>query len=296
LRVGMSMGESSSTKKSGLEIQANEALSELKDWIILLDMASEYLCAKTFLQKMASAIKDTCDVLKNWSQDLKERFVGKPMHEIDVAEPFHELELFSESLMEAEGKLEDHCRQGKVARQLEEKIRFLKERLGSLKDRVEGEAVPYTAGDSLTRVFEKLKIVVHGFVTTYKVATRVIFILFLVCLISFFTLFVTMEKEKDVLKEIHQIQDVIQLKEAKLAQVKRRIEEIRAKTLEKESHLVTREDKISILELNLRSHKLADLKEKLQAEVDLQKKTLGENEQKLERMKQKSFIARLLRM
>ncbi|MBW2094662.1 MAG: hypothetical protein JRI80_07220 [Deltaproteobacteria bacterium] len=290
------MGEGPTGRKSDLEIQADEALSELKDWIILLDMAGEYLCAKTFLQKMASGIEGTCDVLKNWSQELKERFVGKPMHEIDVAEPFQELELFSHSLMEAEGKLEGHCRQGKVARQLEEKVQFVKERLGSLKDRVEGEAVPYTARDSLTRVFEKLKIVVHGFVTTYKVATRVIFILLLVCVISFFTLFVTMEKEGDVLKEIHQIQNIIQSKEGKLAGIKSRIEEIRSKTLEMESHFVTREDKISILELNLRSHKLADLKEKLQAEVDLQKKILGENEQKLERMKQKSFLARLLRM
>lgn len=292
----MSMSERSSAKKGGLEIQANEALSELKDWIILLDMAGEYLCVKTFLQKMASGIEGTCDVLKNWSQELKERFVGKPMHEIDVAEPFQELEVLSESLREAEGKLEDHCRQGKLARQLEEKIRFLQERLASLRDRVEGEAAPYTVGDSLTRVFEKLKIVIHGFVTTYKVATRVICIVFLVCLISFFTLFVTMEKENDVLKEIHQIQDVIQLKEAKLAGVERRIEDIRAKTLEKESQIVTREDKISILELNLKSHKLTDLKEKLQAEVSLQKKILDENRQKLERMKQKSFIARLLRM
>ncbi len=292
----MSMGEGPTGRKSDLEIQADEALSELKDWIILLDMAGEYLCAKTFLQKMASGIEGTCDVLKNWSQELKERFVGKPMHEIDVAEPFQELELFSHSLMEAEGKLEGHCRQGKVARQLEEKVQFVKERLGSLKDRVEGEAAPYTARDSLTRVFEKLKIVVHGFVTTYKVATRVIFILLLVCVISFFTLFITMEKEGDVLKEIHQIQNIIQSKEGKLAGIKSRIEEIRSKTLEMESHFVTREDKISILELNLRSHKLADLKEKLQAEVDLQKKILGENEQKLERMKQKSFLARLLRM
>lgn len=296
MHVGVSMGEGATSRKSDLEIQASEALSECKDWIILLDMAGEYLCAKAFLQKMASAIEGMSDALKNWSQELKERFVGKPMHDIDMAEPFQALKVFSESLMEAGEKLEDRCRQGKVARQLEEKVQFVKERLGSLQDRVEGEAAPYTAGDSLGRIFGKLRIVIHGFVTTYKVATRVIFILLLVCLICFFTLFITMEKEEDVLKEIHQIQNIIQSKKAELAGIKSRIEEIRSKTLDMESTFETREDKISILELNLRSHKLVDLKENLQTKVALQKKILEENKQKLERMKQKSLIARLLRM
>lgn len=296
MHCGGTMGEGPTSRKSDLEIQADEALSELKDWIILLDMAGEYLCAKTFLQKIASAIGGTSDVLKNWSQELKERFVGMPMHEIDMAEPFQALEAFSQVLMETEGKLEDHCRQGKVARQLEEKVQFVKERLSSLKDLVEDEAAPYTAKDSLTRVLEKLKVVIHGFRTTYKVATRVMFTLLLVCLISFFTLFITMEKEEDVLKEIHQTQEIIRSKETKLAGIKDSIEEIRSRTLEMESAFVTREDKISILELNLRSHNLADLKERFQGEVNLQKKILDENKQKLERMKQKAFIARLLRM
>jgi uncharacterized protein YydD (DUF2326 family) len=105
-----------------------------------------------------------------------------------------------------------------------------------------------------------------------------------------------MEKEEDVLKEIHQIQNIIQSKKAELAGIKSRIEEIRSKTLDMESTFETREDKISILELNLRSHKLVDLKENLQIKVALQKKILEENKQKLERMKQKSLIARLLRM
>ncbi len=296
MHTGVSMGERPSGKKSELEIQANEALGELKDWIILLEMAGEYLCAKPFLQKMASGIERTCDALKHWSVELKERFVGKPMHEINMDEPFQDLNAFSKALLEAEGKLEDHCRQGKIARQLQEKVQFLKERLEALKDRVEGEAAPYTARDTLSRVLEKLKVVVHGFVTTYKVATRVVFIFFLLCLITFFSLFITMEKEEDVLKEIHQTQDIIQAKQARLAGLRARIEDIRSKTLEMESTFETREDKISILELNLRSHKLSDLKEKLQAEVNHQRKILDKNRQKLERMRQKSFLARLLRM
>jgi len=256
----MTMGEKAAGKKSDLEIQANEALSELKDWTILLDMAGEYLCAEPFLKKMGSAVSSTCDVLKNWAQELKKRFVGKPMHEIDTAQAFQDLVHFSERLQGTEEKLEDRCKQGKIARELEEKVQFLKELLGSLKERVEGETAPYTAKDTLKRVLEKLKIVVHGLVTTYKVATRIVAILFLVCIISFFALFLTMDKVEDVQREIHRIQDTIQAKETRLAGVDARLEKIRSRALEMESRYVSRDDKISILELNLRSHKLVDKK------------------------------------
>ncbi len=290
------MKEGSIARKSDLEVEAHAALSELKDWIILLDMAGDYLCAALFLRKMASTIDGACEVLKNWSEELKERFVGKPLHEIDMDEPFQRIKLFSQELLEAEEKTEHLCREGKVARQLDEKLRLLKERLAELKDRVEGEAASYTVKDSLARLFGKLKFVIRGFVTTYKVATRIIAVLFMVGLFSFLSLFMTMEKDADVLKEIHRTQDVIQSKEAELAGIKDKIEKIRIRTSEMESSTVTRDEKISILELNLRSHKLVDAKEKIQAELHQQQKVLDKNTQKLERMRRKSFIARLLRM
>jgi len=59
---------------------------------------------------------------------------------------------------------------------------------------------------------------------------------------------------------------------------------------------MTREDKISILELNIRSHKLEDQKEKIQAELEQQETALAGNVKRLEAMRKKSFVARLLRL
>ncbi len=296
MQTEMDMGEESTARKSDLEMEANGALSELKDLIILLDMAGDYLCAETFLQKMALAIGENCRVLKDWSKELRERFVGKPLHEIDIEEPFEELASFSKDLMEAGGNMDDPCRKGTVARRLDEKMQFLKKRLAELKDRVEGEAAPYTARDSAGRFLGKLKFIIRGFVTTYKVASRVIFILLMICVFSFVALFITMEKEDRVLEEIHHTKDIIRSREAQLAGINSEIEKIRSKTLKMESTIVSREEKISILELNLTSHKLADSKEKIRAELDQNRKILDEKTRKLNRMKGKSFIARLLRM
>jgi uncharacterized protein YoxC len=296
LQAETSMSEEPTTGKRDLEMEANGALSELKDLIILLDMAGDYLCAETFLQKMASVIEENCRVLKDWAKELRKRFVGKPLHEIDIEEPFDGLAAFSKDLMEAEGNLDDPCRKGTVARQLDEKIRFLKKRLAELKDRVEGEAAPYTARDSAGRLLGKLKFIFRGFVTTYKVASRIIFFVVMICVFSFVTLFITMEKEDKVLEEIHHTKDLIRSKEAQLAGINSEIEKIRSKTSKMESSIVSRDEKISILELNLTSHKLADSKEKIRADLDRNRKMLDEKTRKLNRMKRKSFLARLLRM
>ncbi len=296
MQGGTHMSEKGSGKKSGLEIQANEAFGAFKDWLILLDMAGEYLCGGTFLQKMSSAINEKADILKSRAQELKGRFVGKPMHEIDMTSSFQELEVFCERLREPDGKLEDRCRQGKVARELEERVQSLKEGLGVLHDRVEGETDPYTVKDSLKRVLEKLKVLLRGFVTTYKVATRLIGVLFLVGLITFFALYFTMEKAGDVERDIRRIENAIQVKEAKLTDIRNRIAEMQSKALETRSSFISRDEKIALLEQNLKVHKLNDAKEKLQSEVDQQKEVLHESRQKLQRLRKKSFFASLLRM
>jgi hypothetical protein len=296
LQDSMTMSEKGSGKKTSLEIQAKEAFGAFKDWLILLDMAGEYLCGATFLEKMSTAIKEAADVLKNRAQELKGRFVGKPMHEIDMTSSFQELELFCDRLRETEGKLEDRCRQGKIARELEERVRALKEGLGILQDRVEGETDPYTAKDSLKGFLEKLKVPLRGFVRTYKVATRLIGMLFLAGLISFFALYFTMEKAGDVERDIRRIEHTILVKEAKLADIRNRIAEIQSKAMKTRSSFVSRDEKISLLEQNLKVHKLNDEKEKLQSEVDQQKEVLNQGREKLQRLRSKSFLASLLRM
>ncbi|MFZ0449824.1 MAG: hypothetical protein WAL98_11340 [Desulfatiglandaceae bacterium] len=296
LRAGRTMDAENISVKNRLEDETKASLSELKDWIVLLDMAGEYLCDGLVFQKMAMAIQKSLEVLKKRSEELKEQFVGRPLHDIDIDEPLEKLSAFSNRLGEADDHMNSHCREGKVARELEDRLDFLKQRLNALKDRVDGQVAPYGAGDSLDNILVRLKTLSHLLVSTYKKATRISLAIFLIGLIAFVSLFATMESQTAVLKEIQTGRSLIRSTKARLADIQAREDKLHSKTTRMELYVMTREDKISILELDLRSHKLNEQKEKIQAELDLQEKTLDRNVNKLEAMRRKSFLARLFRL
>ncbi len=290
------MGSESIAAKNRLEDEAKSSLAELKDWIILFDMAGEYLCDVPVFQRMAVAIQKNLGVLKKRSEELKEQFVGRPLHDIDIDEPLDNLSAFSQRLAEANDRMNSRCRDGKVARELEDRLDFLKERLNGLKDRVDGQVAPYGAGDSLANIIARSKTLLHVLVSTYKKATKISLAVFLVGLVVFVSLFVTMESEKNLLKEIQAGQSLIRSTEARLAAIQEKLDKLQSRTNKMELYVLTREDKISILELNLRSHKLEDQREKVQADLDLQEKTFERNVKRLETMRRKSFLSKLFRM
>lgn len=290
------MSEEPIAGKMQYEAGANAAIGEFKDWVILLDMAGEYVCERHVLNRIASSIEKNSVVLRNWSEELKERFVGKPLHEIDVEEPLEKLIRFSKKLEEADDYVPSQCREGKVARELEDKVRLVRERLDALEDRVEGEAAPYTVGDSVGNILGRLKVMLHALVSTSRLATKIIFVVLLGCLVTFVALSATMETEKDVLQDIYQSRSVIRTKEAELSRVRSWLAQTKALARAMGPNVRTREDKISLLELDLRAHRLSDQKERIQEDLNLQEKILNANAKKLEEMKRKSFVTRLLRM
>jgi hypothetical protein len=296
LHIGRRMGAETNPGKNRFEDEAKASLTELKDWIILLDMAGEYLCDIPIFEKMAVAIKKSLEVLKKRAEELKEQFVGKPLHDIDIDEPLEKLSAFSNRLGEADDRMNSRCREGKVARELEDRLNFLKQRLNGLKDRVDGQVAPYGAGDSLAKILARAKSLLHVLVSTYKKATRICLAVFVIGLVTFVCLFVTMESEEEVLSEIQTGRSLIQSTEARLAAIQEKLDKLHSRTSQMELYVLTREDKISILELNLKSHKLDDEKEKVQAELDLQEKMLDRNIERLQVMRRKSFLTRLFRM
>jgi len=259
-------------------------------------MAGEYLCEVAVFRKMAVSIKKNLEVLKKRGEELKAQFVGKPLHDIDINEPLEKLSAFSNRLEGADDRMNTRCREGKVARELEAGLDFLRQRLDGVKDRVEGQVAPYGAGDSLAKILARAKTLFHFLVSTYKKATRISLAVFLIGLAIFVSLFATMESEKEVISEIETGRSLIRSTEARLASIQENLDKLRSRTSRMELYVLTREDKISILELNLKSHMLDDQKEKAQAELNTQEKALEKNIKRLQTMRRKSFLARLLRM
>jgi len=160
---------------------------------------------------------------------------------------------------------------------------------------VEGEAPPYTTADSILSVLARLRSVVDAFVVTYRFTIKICGLFVLACLMAFTFLLITMEKEKDLLKQIEQSRAEIRPKRAALSRINGEIEEIQKKIAGIKKKEFIREVKIGIIDLKLKALELAEKQEKVQSALKTYEEALSEDLKKAEEIRRKSLLDRVLR-
>lgn len=272
-----------------------DALNEIKDRAIMLDMASEYLCEKPFLKKAGFSIEQNLVLLRNHIEELKGQFVGKPVEEIGLDAHLDRIAHIATLLKKADNGINHKCLEGELSKELSEKIISLSNATKALKKKIEGRSVSYTWIDSFLRLIGHLRFVVTVIVAAYKFTLKVIGLFVLVGLMVFSYLFITMEKEKDLLPEIEQLKTSILSYRTnctrigkELTKMNKGIDSFRGKEL-------TRRGQMELVFLNLRAYGLAEEQEKNEVEMNILEETLGGKMEKLENMRKKSFLERLFR-
>ncbi len=274
------------------------ALREIKDYAVLMEMAGSYLCEEIILAKVANGIEKNLEFLKEYISALRKQFVGKPAHEVDITSPYDEILDLVKTLREPDQEDKEKIREGEIGLELKEKTRDLANALQELIEGIEGKTAKYTKADLIVQAFGHLKGLVHTLITTYKLLTRIVACVALLCVVVFVILFATMETEKEVMVKVDEVRSLIETKQVALAKVMEEISRVkqRAEAMESKEGELDREEKIKIMELKLKAHNLSEKKEKIQFEIDEQQKLLDQNLKKIEDMRRKSFLKRLLRM
>ena len=273
-----------------------KALSEIKDTAILLCVANEYLCEEAFLEKMGFVLNHNLEILERHVKNLRGQFVGKPPRDIDLEPQLKDIAQIADLFQNANDGIKKLCVEGTLGLDLAEKFSTLTEGIETLKGMLEGKSVAYTKADSFKRTFGKLRFIFVLLAAAYKFAIRIMAFLVLLSLLTFTYLYVTMEKEADVLNEIER--NTLQIEEnqalytqhnAELKTIKKQIE-----TLENKVKL-NRQQEVQLMELNLKAYKLEE--EQGQAKIE-ENHAQTEKEKcikKLEEMRRKSFLERILR-
>ena len=270
-------------------------LNELKDWALILNLAGNYLCGEPFLKKTGFIIEKNIGVLKEYVEELKRKSVGKLVDEISLNESLGPISEIAEALQQADEKTRENCFSGRTGSDLAEKIKALQSEIVRLKTRLEGEGVSYTGVDSVKGILGRLRFVVTAVVATTKFGLKIFGVLFLLCLLVFSYFFVTMESEQSLLKKIEGNRADIHSAEAQLSRTKSEIDEIRERITDIGEYESNRSDKIEVMDLNLKIYNLTEEQQKIRAQMDVEKKALNKNLEKLEKMKHKTFLQRLLK-
>jgi hypothetical protein len=272
-----------------------KAMADIKDTAIMLTFASDYLCETPFLKKLGLSIEHDLEIVGKHIRQLRNQFIGKPIREIDLQTEMDVLGQTAKLFLNAEEGLIQQCTAGELGSALAERYEVLSSKINALKEKVEGKSVAYTKSDSVRGIFGKFRFIMISLVATYKFATRFLGILMLVGLAAFIYLYITMEKEADILKEIERNKSMIQTNQTIYDQIGEELKEIKKRAKELDKKKLNRKQELELMELNLKVFKLNDDQGKAQVHIEQYQENNKRELNKLEKMKKKSFFERLTR-
>lgn len=282
--------------KAGSLLDRNLALGAIKDRAILLSMAHEYLCEAVFLRKLGTELSLHLERLKEQVGTIKKRYVGIPASDVDLETPMAQLVHMAHLMSAAEGGTIDRCRSGQLGEELWAKVRTLVDGVDGLRAKIEGMPAPYGLSDLLFSAGVKLQSLLQKAVasTTFLAKVAVFFAIGLFGV--FLYLLLTMEDGEGIRQKIAACREAVSTKQSaslKLTRNRAQIREEIDRLYQKEE--LSREEKVELIYLNLKAHKMMEELEKLEVAMAFDARVIEDELQRLEGLRKKSFLERLLR-
>jgi hypothetical protein len=271
------------------------ALHDIRDKALLMSLGNAFLCEEVFLKKTGSAIESQLDNLRQEIIELKLRFPGKFSTEVDTDSMIEDLQAHSQRLQKPNKSLIDKCTIGALGRALEETLDALTTAVRTVKRRVEGETPAYTAKDSVLGVIDKAKTPASMVTRLIAIAVKTVFILVLLSLGPLAYLFLSMDRESALVKEIVESQAAVQSHKEAVASMEREREAIWQKIEAMKTDDAPRETKLQIMELNVKMNSLDQNRHRTEAEISAHEEKIRNREERLREVREKPFLDRFLR-
>jgi hypothetical protein len=272
-----------------------QSLKNINDNALLLSIANEYISENVYLKKIGTDIKKNLAVLKDDIIALKKQFPGKFTQEVNTDGIISSFEATALEMLSDNDVLKKNCISGKLGATLNTDMIKITEAIEKIWHQVKGGDVKYTATDSISVFFGRLNFF-SGIVRLVLGVFKILFILLIISLAGFSYLYFTMEKEGPILEEIKKITALLEEKKADIIDLEKNKSEaqISLKTHEN-GKLEERQDKIAIINIETQIQGLNQEIHMAEGQIITYKRTLEENKEKLEILKRKSFLDRLLK-
>jgi len=273
-----------------------EALSGLRDSSLLLTVANEYLCADQYLIKIGSNIDKDVQKLKEDISSLKKQFPGKFVDEVDTDKILNKIHSAAQGMQKPGHEIKESCVKGELGGEVESYIKNITNAVGLIKIQVEGGGgVTYTTKDSVSNLVGGLSGIWRSMRDAVVLGLKIFLCLILIAILGFGYLFFTMEKEGAVLREISDSKTRIEIQQGIISQLDDKKERISVEIESMEKKVLTRDEKIAILDQDMVVHKINADRQKAEAEIAVHEQKIMDNRKKIEELEKKSFYKRLLK-
>lgn len=271
------------------------ALGELRKNGLLIQMAREYLSEDVFLKKFGKGIATQVQKLKDDIVSLKKEYPGKFKSEIETDSILDRIDRIAQTMANPDQETKDRCASGDLGRALESEIKSITGAVHLIQKQVYGGVVTYTRKDSVAGAFDRISHTGRSMGSALLLGFKIFLGLIIIALLAFLYLFFTMEKEGTYLKETEKNRARITGQREVIAQLDEKREEILKKIKGVETGDMERGSKITLLELEVQAHDINQDIKNAEAEIVAQEKKLNDHQKKIEEIKEKPFIKRLLR-
>ncbi len=268
------------------------ALHEIRDKAILLSLGKAFLCEEVFLMKIGHSIDESLEHLREDILSLKMRFVGKFVEDVDTDSILDELHSQAEFLQTPTRRVTDKCTVGTLGAELEGTVGVLTQAIKTIKGKVEGEVEEYTKKEAVVKGAKTAGGLVSSLVS---LVIKIVILLFLLALGPAIYLGVTMEREGSLQKQIAESKAFIQSQKGQIASLRKERDELADRIEASQGDNLSRQQKLDIMDLNVKAHGLDQRIHKAEAEITEQERVIRLSQQKIEEIKSKTFLQRYLR-
>lgn len=271
------------------------ALNEIRDNAIFLSLGNEYLNQEPILIKVGRIIDENVDKMREEISVLKKKFPGKYDPEIDTEKLLGAMQDTARVLQQPDEVLIEKGKIGELGKGLEDKIRELTSAIDEIRLKVEGGSPTYTVKDSFLGLFGGVSEAGRPLAKILSWTFRIIGVFLGVSFLITAYLFITMDRESSLLKKIAVVQSEIQSRQRLISDIEAKRNELARRVLDIEKKKMFREDKIAIMDLEIKIHNLDEEIRKLQTEINVRRDRMTDNKNKLDEIKGKSFWERMLK-
>jgi hypothetical protein len=268
------------------------ALHDIRDKAILLSLGKAFLCEEVFLVKIGHAIDESLEHLREDILSLKMRFVGKFVEDVDTDSILDDLHSQANFLQNPDRRVTDKCTVGTLGAELEETVGVLTQAIRTIKGKVEGEVEEYTKKEAVVKGAKTAGSLVSSVVS---LVIKLVVLLFLLALGPAIYLGVTMEREGSLQKQIAESKTYIQSQREQIESLRKERDELSGRIESSQGDNLSRQQKLEIMDLNVKVHGLDQRVHKAEAEITEHERLVKLSQQKIEEIKAKPFLQRYLR-
>lgn len=273
------------------------ALEELKNNTLLLTTANEHLTDEIFLTKIGNNISRAVEVLERDISALKKEYPGKFVYDVDTGSILEKIDGAAQRMLKPGKEVKDNHASGALGREMEAYISSIRKAIEEIRQKVQGTHAAKAGKGPGVDVMGSFGSIFQSVGGLFLFSLKVLACIVVLGGVIFTYLYFTMEKDTIYLNETRIISSVIKEKKDKVTGLEKELQGLQEErdAMKDNTSEMSREEKVAALDLEMEIKETNDELNQLAAEISVQENKLSNNQEKLDRFRNKSFLERLLK-